>query len=107
MSLYKPVVHSPGFYPITTFYIESVGVLWLTVGDFFTLAQGMVLLAVCAVGTMVIAVWRDLHAVHTLVNGQKHELMTEIADLKELLRDAGKQVPASAAEKRQQTPQDK
>jgi hypothetical protein len=103
---FKPVVHSPGFYPITIAYLGAVTVLVLTVEDFFSLALGIVLMAVMAVGFIVAAAWRDIKAVHVLVNGQKHELMTELADLKKILRDAGIQVPASQAEKRQQTPKD-
>jgi hypothetical protein len=103
---YRTVAHSPALYPITTMYASAVAVLVLTVQEFFSLAQGIVLLAVCAVGSILIAAWRDLKSVHTLVNGGRHELMTEIADLKQLLRQANVQVPASPAEKRDQTKED-
>lgn len=101
------VFRSPGFYPITTFYAGAVAVLVLTVQEFFTLSQGIVFLAVCAVGSVLIAAWRDLKAVHTLVNGQRSEMLTEIADLKHLLREKDVQVPASPAEKRDQTKEGK
>lgn len=97
----RPVLY--GLYPITTFYLGAVAVLVLTVSGFFNLAQGLVFLSVWAVGCILIAAWRDLKAVHVLVNGQRHELLTEIADLKRLLRERNVQVPASAAEKRDQT----
>lgn len=97
------VLHSPAFYPITSFYLSAVIVLVFTVQDFFTLAQGIVLLAVCGIGSILIAAWRDLKTVHVLVNGQRSELLTEIADLKQLLRQSNVQIPASPAEKRDQT----
>ena len=84
---YRPVLHSPGFYPITSFYLSAVVVLVFTVHGFFTLAQGVVLLAICGIGSILIAAWRDLKAVHTLVNGQRSEMLTEIADLEELAAD--------------------
>ena len=103
---YKPVIRSPGFYPITSFYLGAVAVLVLTVSGFFTLALGIVFLAICAVWSILIAAWRDLQAVHVLVDGQRHELLTEIADLKQLLRESNIMVPASPSERRDQTKED-
>lgn len=100
---HKLVMYSSGFYPITTFYVSAIGVLVFTVQNFFTLAQGIISLAVCGIGSVLIAAWRDLKMVHTLVNGQRSELMTEIADLKQLLRRVNVPVPPSAAEKRDQS----
>ena len=103
----KSVHYSPGFYPITTFYGSAVVVLVFTVQNFFTLAQGIVLLAVCGIGSILIAAWRDLKIVHKLVNGQRSEMRREIADLKQLLRRSNVQIPPSPAEKRDQTQEDK
>lgn len=100
MTSTKPVLHSPGFYPITSFYLAAVAVLVFTMQGFFNLGQGILVLALCGI---LIAVWRDLKMVHVLVNGQRSELLTEIADLKQLLRQSNVQVPASPAEKRNQS----
>lgn len=100
---HKMVLRSPGFYPITSFWLSAAGVLIFTVNGFFNLAQGIISLAVCAILSILIAAWRDLKTVQVLLNGQRSELITEIADLKQLLRRSNVQVPASAAEKRDQT----
>ena len=103
---HKLVVRGPAFYPITSFYGSAVVVLVFTVQNFFTLAQGIVLLAVCGIGSVLIAAWRDLKIVHMIVNSQRSEMKTEIADLKKLLRSSNVQIPPSRAERRDQTQED-
>lgn len=95
--------HLTGFYPISTFYVSSVAVLILTDLEFFNLPEGVIVLAVSAVLSVQVAHWRDLKSVHALVNGQRSEMRTELADLKQIMRRAGIQVPPSAAEKREQS----
>jgi hypothetical protein len=89
----RQVRRSAGLYPITLLY---VGAVCLIVSVATSVISGLA--AICFLGFTAIllafyATWRELRTVHTLVDGQRTELLTRIDQLSHLLQSSGIVVP--------------
>lgn len=87
------VFRSAGFYPLTALYLTGVVIVYLIANGVVTLPYGIFALSLAVIFALVFAAYRELKAVHRLVNGQREELIARIDELNALLTASGVVVP--------------
>ena len=91
----RQVYRSAGFYPLTGLYLVGVSLIWLITSGRLFVIYGVLILSIFAIFALLLAAWRELKAVHKLVDGQRAELLARIDELVALLIDSGVVVPPS------------
>lgn len=88
------IARRAGVYQLTALWVAMATLAALVESRWLTLYQGIVISVLALLALVVRAMLRELRAVHVLVNGQRTSLLERIDQLEEIVRDAGRQVPA-------------
>jgi 4-hydroxybenzoate polyprenyltransferase len=80
-------------YPVTIVYVAGICVLIAAALGYLPVPHGIIALTFAAIVAALIAVWREMHLVHRLVNSQRDELLDRIGVLVGALLSSGVQIP--------------
>lgn len=89
------VVGSASLYPITAVYLVAVVLLWCTMSGLLRIAVAVIILGLVTVCAVSWSAYREARIVHTLIEGQRAELLEHIGALREALAGAGVSIPAA------------
>jgi len=93
MILIKRVIDSPSTYPIATFWLGAMGILFAKSISWVNLPTAFVTLGFLAVLLIMAAFRKDVSTIHHLVNSQHDDLVDRVQQLTDALLSSGAEVP--------------
>lgn len=78
MNLARRVLRSLTFYPVTTIWLVSVGLLACVAGGALSFGVALVVVSLLALNVLLTATYRQASLVHSLVNSQRDEMVAKI-----------------------------
>lgn len=89
----RRLLDSPSTYPLTTFWLGAMSLLFAESIGWVTLSAALAALAFLALLLIMVAFRRDIAVVHTLVNSQHDDLVARVQQLTDALIDSSVAVP--------------
>ena len=92
-SFIRRLLDSPSTYPITTYFLGAMGILFAKSTGWINLPTAFVTLGFLALLLILVAFRQDLKVVHALVNSQHDDLVARVQQLTDALVDSNTEVP--------------
>lgn len=97
MSLIKRILDSPSTWPLSTFWLGAMCVLFAKSIGWINLPTAFVTLGFLAILLIMAAFRKDVSTIHHLVNSQHDDLVDRVQQLTDALLSSGSEVPKPPA----------